>query len=251
MPKVRSPKPILFRVPTENVGHSGFTLLELLISVAMTAVITLAVYGTYRSIITVAGIHEKRVRNLEMAAGCIERMRADMQGLAVHQREEVDPAAKGKPADPLLLLVQPADEAIGANERKPFLRMTSRSVIPVSPQDIPGIADIRYELTPDRKGGWDIRRAQRLLPFSEQAEQREFHPIVCSAVRSVQAAAINGKGERMERWDSNASDNRYETPEAVFLRLEVGEAGDSVHVETLIRLPVRRSRGPKEIPNRP
>uniref|UniRef100_A0A7C4MRF5 Type II secretion system protein n=1 Tax=Desulfatirhabdium butyrativorans TaxID=340467 RepID=A0A7C4MRF5_9BACT len=254
MPKVRSPKPIIFWIPTENAGHSGFTLLELLISVAMTAVITLAVYGTYRSIVSVADIHEKRIRYLEMAAGCIERMRADVQGLAVRMREEFVPTMKEASADPLMIRIQPADEAIGANERKPFLRMTSRSVVPVSPQDTAGIADIRYELTPDPNGGWNIRRAQRLLPFSERsehAEQRELHPIVCSGVRSVHVAAVNGKGERMERWDSNASDNRYETPKAVFLRLEVGEGGDSVHVETLIHLPVRRSSGPQEPPKSP
>lgn len=253
MRQVRSPQSV-FRALAENGKPSGFTLLELLVAVTMTAVITLAVYGTYRSIVSVADIHEKRVRYLETAAGCIERMRADMQGLAVHMREEFVPAAKGKPADPLMLLIQPTDETIGANDSKPFLRMTSRSVIPVSPQDPPGIADIRYELTPDRNGSWDIRRAQRLLPVSErseQAEQPELHPIVCSAVRSVHVAAVNGKGERMQRWDSNASDNRYETPEAVFLSLEVGEAGNRVDVETLIPLPVRRSRGPQENPNSP
>jgi len=92
MTEVRPPK--FRRVPTENAGHSGFTLLELLISVAMTAVITLAVYGTYRSIVSVADIHEKRIRYLEMAAGCIERMRADLQGLAVRMREEFVPAGK-------------------------------------------------------------------------------------------------------------------------------------------------------------
>ncbi len=242
-------------IPPKPVDRSGFTLLELLVAVAMTAVITLAVYGTYRSVVSAADIYGKRVRYQEMAAGCIERMRADLQGLAVHTREEFVPGKEERSADPLMIRIQPVNDSSDVEEGRPFLWLTSRSVIPVSPQDTSGIADIRYELVPDRNGGWSIRRAQRLLPFSERAErsseQSETHPIVCSAVRSVHVVAVDGKGERVQRWNSNASDYRHETPEAVFLRLEVGETGNRVNVETLVKLPVRRSRGSKEAPKSP
>ncbi len=242
-------------LPVVMKRRSGFTLLELLVAVVMTAVITIAVFGTYRSVLFATNFYGKRIRYQEMAAACIDRMRADLQGLAVRPKEDFAPTTDEASADPLKLFIQPVESVVDGADGKPFLWMTSRSVAALSPQDIPGIADIRYELVPDPNGLWDIRRIQRLLPFAERHEQdglqEKIHPVLCSAVRSIHVMAIDGKGERKERWDSNASDNRYETPKAVLLRLEVGEAGDRVNVETLVQLPVRRSSGSKEFPKRP
>lgn len=218
----------------------GFTLLELLVAIAMTAVLTLAVYGTYRAVSSSAEIYGKTIRYHEMAMACLERMSADLQSIAIRSQSEYVSSKDPKKSDPLMIRIHPASTDTGPPQETPILQLTSRSSLSLSPSDLPGIVEIRYDMIRDETGGWALRRSQSNVPFSGLPEMKT-EPVVCRELRSIEIVAMDAEGERLKQWDSNSKEQRYETPVAVSIRLGVGQGTFRVNAEMLVRIPVNRS----------
>lgn len=221
-------------------AKEGFTLLELLVAIAMTAVLTLAVYGTYRAVSSSAEIYRKTIHYHEMAMACLERMSADLQSIAIRSPSEYVSSKDPKKSDPLMIRIHPASPDTGIPPETTILQLTSRNSLSLSPSDLPGIVNIRYELIPDETGGWALRRSQSNVPFSGLPEM-QTEPVVCRELRAIEIVAMDAEGKGLKQWDSNAKEQRYETPAAVMIRLGVGDGPFRVNVETLVRLPVNRS----------
>lgn len=222
--------------------QEGFTLLELLVAIAMTAVLTLAVYGTYRAVSSSAEIYGKTIHYHEMAMACIERISADLQSIAIRSQSEYVSSKDPEKSDPLMIRIHPASPDTGTPPETPILQLTSRNSLTLCPSDLPGIVEIRYDMIQDETGGWALRRSQSNVPFSRIPEMKT-EPVVCRDVRSIEIVAVDAEGNRLKQWDSNAKEHRYETPVAVMIRLGVGQGAFRVNAETLVRIPVNRSTG--------
>lgn len=223
-------------------AKEGFTLLELLVAIAMTAVLTLAVYGTYRAVSSSSEIYGKTIHYHEMARSCLERMSADLQSIAIRTQSEYVSSKDPKKSDPLMIRIHPVSPDTGIPPETPILQLTSRNSLSLSPSDLPGIVEIRYDRIQDETGGWALRRSQSNLPFSRLPDMKT-EPVVCSELRSIEIVAMDAEGKRLKQWDSNSKEQRYGTPVAVMIRLGVGQGNSLVNVETLVRIPVNRSAG--------
>lgn len=217
----------------------GFTLLELLVAIAMTAVLTLAVYGTYRSVSSSAENYGKTIHDHEMVMICLERMSADLKSIAIRSQSEYAPSKDPKKNDPLMIRIRSAPSDAGTSDETPLLQLSSRESLPLSPSDLPGIVTIRYGKTQDENGGWVLRRSQSNLPCIKLPDMKT-EPVVCRGLRSIEILAMDETGKTWENWDSNAKEQRYETPVSVLIRLRVGQGASQVSAETWVRLPVKR-----------
>jgi general secretion pathway protein J len=225
-------------------GMQGFTLAELLIAIAIFALLVSIVMGSFNGVfLSTEALNVQRTNN-EMVRACLERVATDLKNIYM----ELPPLFK--PAD--MTDAPPAHRfaagaALDGASPRVLLQLTSRSHISARRSFKPGLAVIRYYLETSGGAGdsvYRLRRSDALL-LGDTLPELQADPILCENIKTIQFLCIDADGEEHETWDSSSSDADYATPRAVAIRIELaGPAGSNVY-ETTISLPVWRDASGK------
>jgi general secretion pathway protein J len=172
-----------------------------------------------------------------MAKICLNRMISDLE--SIHVTLEYTPPDFNEEADDFRVEGETTD-VDGSSFSK--LRFTSFAHLDFGQTKKEGIAEIVYYVTSTQDRGYVIRRADNLPPFSE-FEEKISDPILCENVKSFALTYFDESGEKQEDWDSESSEVEYATPNAIGIKLKIGDKGDeseSFLFETMVTIPVFR-----------
>lgn len=173
------------------VRQAGFTLLELLISIAIFAVVISSVYGAYRATFhTISGTDEHVLR-AAAARVILERVTEDLEALYTGEdgffEGENDQLGEGR-ADRLKFLS--SAHLVFSREQTPAAR-----------------AVIRYEGRESESGGFDLIRIDTpQLPGQQDDEEDQAQgEVLGKGLLSFSLSYYTREGEQSEDWQSNGS----------------------------------------------
>ena len=226
------------RVPCLKHSHkTGFTLLEIMISIFIFSIIITTVFASYRSVFFSADKIDAGLDLYGMTGSCLNRISLDLSGIAIAQVPEYAKPELDSTPDPYRVVGDRSDLS-GADF--PRLRLASRSHVPLDGSAHESIAEIIYYVSEDEESGYRLRRSDRLYPYKTPEEQAN-DPVLCEKLKSLVFTYYDNEGETHDTWDSESKDVAYATPKSINIRLEVGEEDAVSKVfETMVMLPVVR-----------
>lgn len=225
-----------YRQPAAN-AH-GFTLLEILISISIFAVIITTILASYQAVFFKSDKVKAGLDLYTMAGSCLNRLATDISGIAINLPPKYrKPEADAEP-DPHRIVGDASDLANGSYSR---LRFASRTHAGLDGAGKTGITEIVYYVDEDPDGHPVLRRSDRLYPY-EFPQNEILEPVLCEHVKSLVFTYLDADGESFETWDSESDEMDYASPRAVQVRLEIGRTeSESLVFETMLMFPVHRS----------
>lgn len=242
IPSACEPTAWRLRNPNDRAAP-GFTLAELLVAIAIFALLVSIVMGSFNGVfLPTEAMSVQRTHNA-MARACLDRMATDLYNIHLDLPPLFTPEDEAETPSPFRFTAGTETD----NTRFPvLLQFASKAHVADQAPHVAGIALIRYYLEPgDDADTFRLRRADTLFPGDTLPELGD-DPILCDNVRTLTIRCIDGEGEPQATWDSDDPDQDFGTPRAVDIRLELmGPTGVDVY-ETTISLPVRRDEGEVE-----
>ena len=240
----REHRMIIFRRTQNEFGterpdtprSAGFTLVELMISVFMLAIIVTTLFGAYRAVFSNAGALEQFRTDFEMARNCLDRITIDLTGIHVMLPPQYRPSNSDSTADPYAVV---GDQVAEGRENFSRLKFASVSHVP-SRRDFPqGVAEIVYQVKNDARNGFVLKRSDRLFR-DESLDSDHNDPALCFHVRGFKLTYYDDAGREFDVWDSESDASKHATPSAVGIRLEIGDSENAQVYQTRVHLPVAR-----------
>lgn len=225
----------------------GFTLLEILIAIAIFAMLATIVYSSFNAAVSRTGAIKEGQAAYEMGANCLRRICADLTGLYVEPYPLYQPPDYDDPKDPYAFaggIAYPGAESFSR------LSFASTEHLPISGGPAEnglrpgGLARIRYHVEPgpNPDAGFVLRRGDRPFPYEEPpyGDDPENDPILCTHVSELEFTFYDAGGEAHESWNSDEQTVKYATPRAVGIYLKIKTEQGEYPFSTRIALPVYR-----------
>ena len=223
-------------IPRTLMSSSGFTLVEILVAIAIFAVVMTTVFGSFQAVFS----NNEKIRQsdvaIEAAKDCFDRMVIDLSEIYIPQSPYYKPPGINDPATAYRVV---ADTAVVENREFSRLRFTSlaHTAMGLNPAD--GIAEIVYYVMPAGEDRLDLRRSDTLFPY-RSFEPRKTDPILCRNIGAFVVELVDHEGKTHPRWNSDGEDFEYATPRAVNILVAIGQPPEERKFETTVRLPVFR-----------
>jgi len=220
------------------MNRTGFTLLEILISIFIFGIIFTTVFMSYRTVFSNSDIVVTDVNAFETAKTCLNRMVEDLQSVYV-----VMPPVYSTPdfddlPDPYRF--------VGNNTRidiREFarLRFASLSHLAFDNDLRKGIAEIVYYVQDPGVGYFLLRRADHLYPYKPFQESK-VDPILCERIKSLKFIYYDNENTPHPEWDSESEEFSHETPRAIGIEFELdGNQASPFRFTAMVNLPVYRA----------
>lgn len=223
--------------PLKHNHKTGFTLLEIMISIFIFSIIVTTVFASYRSVFFSKDKIDAGLDLYGMAGSCLNRLSLDLSGITIVQVPQYAKPELDSTPDPYRVVGDQSDLP-GADF--PRLRLTSRSHVPLDGSAHESVSEIIYYVLEDEESSYSLRRSDRLYPY-ETPEGRANDPVLCERLKALVFTYYDNEGETHDTWDSESKDVGYATPKAINVRLEIGdEDAVSKVFETMVMLPVVR-----------
>ena len=219
----------------------GFTLLEILVSIFIFAIIATTIFGSYNSVFSNAAEIKADMMASEMAKSCLNRMALDFQSMYLSLPPAYSAPQGDQEPDPYRMVGE-----VTASGDTPFarLRFASLAHLPLGATKQEGIAEIIYYVRSTRDGKYTLRRSDKLILYGP-AEEKETDPILCENLKALTFRYYGTEGEENDTWDSESEDLGYSTPRAIGIKLAIGNNERTQVFETLVKLPQYREKTEK------
>lgn len=217
----------------------GFTLLEILVAMAILGVVVTTVLASFNMVFSSTERLDSGATVFEMGKGAMERIVADLENVYILDRPFFKPPKTDDPPD-LYRIQGSVDTSSGTNFAK--LRLSSRLHLPLEPgaREI-GIAEIVYYVQMRRDGVAVLKRADHLFPYP-RFEESGTDPVLCENVKSLAFVFVAQDGTEQDTWDSDSARFGFATPTMILVRLEIGTGEDATLFRTAVRLPLVRPK---------
>lgn len=228
--------PIL--VPNHRSRPPGFTLAEILIAIAIFALLVSAIMGSFSGVFAPTQAIAVQRTNNAMARACLLRMTTDLGNIYVDRPPLYTPPQTDQESSVYRFVGRRPSDA----SPRVLLRFSSRAHVDFNPQPRRGIAVIRYYLEAvdeQPEPTFRLRRSDVLADAGTLPEPRN-DPILCENIKALQLEYRDDEGEIAEEWDSSSADHNFATPRAVRIRLELGGPAGSAVYTTIVTLPLWR-----------
>jgi prepilin-type N-terminal cleavage/methylation domain-containing protein len=224
---------------TGNRNVHGFTLAEILIATSIFAIVMTMLFSSFNASITNTEMVHGSMTTSQMAENCINRITSDLHSIYLNLPPAYQPPDINAPPDPYRLEGE-TDSINGLSYSK--LRFTSTAHLSFGQsENSDGIAEIVYYVDQTDKDMWVIRRGDKLYPY-EEFEIKKSDPVLCEKIKSLAFVYYDAENGEHEVWDSESLENKYATPRAIGVSLEIGNEDASQIYKTKIALPVYRDK---------
>lgn len=220
-----------------NDKLNGFTLIEILIAIFIFAIVMSMLFSSFHSALSTTEAVRGAMTTNEMAKICIQRVVADLQSIYLNLPPAYTPPGMDAPPEHYRL-----EGDITSINGRDFskLRFTSSAHLSLDPSgESDGIAEIVYYVDQTEEDVWVMRRSDKLYPF-DAFEANKNDPVLCEKIKSLAFTYYDEEGTEHEVWDSESLDNKYATPWAIGIVLEIGDENASQIYKTKIAMPVYR-----------
>jgi len=215
----------------ETQGN-GFTLLEILISILIFAIIITTAYGSYNALSTKIKTINDHITPYEMASLCLNRMKIDLGSLIITP----DPKYRAPDfnADPDLFRIAGGNE-LSDDSRFSMLRFASSEHLTFGSNQHNGIAEIVYYVQNTGNEKFVLRRSDNLYPYPA-FEKKNSDPVLCKGIRSIHYKFYDSEGNEYDSWDSDSSDYNHATPRLIGIQIKLGDDSNPLVFETQVLL---------------
>ncbi len=221
-----------------NMDTHGFTLLEIMISIFIFAIIITTILVSYQTVFFKSDEIDAGMDLYTMGSACLNRLTIDISGAAINQPPGYRKPETVAEPDPYRIIGDTSDLPAESFSR---LRFASRSHTDLNGTGRTGITEITYYVDEDPDGNLVLRRRDRLYPYEYPQEEIQ-EPVVCEHVKSLVFTYYDADGESYESWDSESDDQAFATPRAIGVNLEIGRSeSESLAFNTMLMLPAMRA----------
>ena len=217
----------------------GFTLMEILVAIAILAIVVTTVLASFNSVFSTTEVLDESADIYEMAKNCLKRMTLDLESIHVTRRPMYKPPEMDQSPDPYRFVATAVDT--GGTGFAQNLRFTSRSHVGFEKNSRQGIAEVIYYPKAGNDGLLTLKRADSLFPYPE-FEEKGSDPVLCKYVKSLSFKFYDRDGIEFDVWDSDSDEFGYATPKAVAIKLELAGRASSHTFETRVFLPISREK---------
>lgn len=222
-----------------NIQNSfGFTLLEIMISIFIFAIVITTVFGSYNFILSSSETVDKAISSYEMGQNCLNRMIVDLKSIYLCLPPAYSPPDFNDFPDTYRIAGDISD-VDGSNFSR--LRFTSLAHVLIKYEPQSKISEIVYYVQAGNENDFVLKRANNMCsekPF----EEKKSDPVLCENVKSLTFVYYDQEGAEYENWDSDLEQFGHATPVAISIKLEIGNDSDFQLFETMVAIPVYREK---------
>ena len=224
-----------------RAGPSGFTLLEVLISMAITAMLMTAAVATFRAINRTQDRVRPETNRSESARVLLDRMERELVSTTLLVKRPFASRLR----HPWVFIGE--DRVFGTNDSDALMFITSSPARPPGAAVAPGLRLVTYAVGTVDEGEEELAlyRAERRLPRRLQKEVNLQRAVpILGDVRSLQLRYLSKDGWR-DSWDSTDIAQLDTLPEAVEISVRLyeelpdGSLNEGAEQRRTIPLPVR------------
>lgn len=237
--------PIDFKERSGSERHTdssvpGFTLFEILIAVMMLSFVFTTLFVSYRQLVGDAQAVARKSALTEMTAAALHHVVADLKAA--------------------FILLPPFYRPPGIHDTQPspyrftgrttpsggsafsVIRFVSGRHIDLQRTGSEGFAAVRYYVDEDSDGGYQLKRRDQLVVFSDAESPDAWpDPVVCEHVRRFEITYFDSDGTTHDEWNSESESFGYATPTAVGIVLGVaGPGNETLELSTMVFLTALR-----------
>jgi general secretion pathway protein J len=219
---------------------NGFTLLEILVSIAIFAAIISVLYPSYTATFRNIEYTESEAEIYRMARVAMERITRDIRAAYipswVNEKEDEDEWIQETG-------FLGEDEHINGRDAD-SLRFFCHEHLTFREDDMPGNAFISYYIKESRNGNFTLYRSDT-HEFANPPEEGTGGLILCEGLHSLQFIYFDENGESYDNWDSSSDRLKNRLPVMASIKLEFTHGADAESVikfMTSVSLPMARNR---------
>ncbi len=221
----------------QHKNSFGFTLLEIMISILIFAIVVTTVFGSYNFVLSNSATIDKAISSYKMGQNCLNRMIVDLESIHVCLPPVYSPPDFDDPPDPYRIVGDISDTDGAAFSK---LRFTSLAHVPFQHEPQSKIPEIVYYVQARGENDFALRRADNIC--SDKPFEKKSDPVLCENVKSLTFIYYDQEGAKYENWDSDLEQFGHATPAAIGIKLEIGNDADSQLFKTMVALPVHRKK---------
>jgi general secretion pathway protein J len=230
----------IYREKANNRG--GFTLLEILIALAIFAVIITTIYTSYTGTFRVIDETESQTEIYRIARIAMERMLEDLESVYIPKNIE-DSQSEDDTIESFQFLGE--DRSI-KGKNADILRFVSRAVVSLSDQERDtGISEIIYYVKENIEEG-DLVLYRGDKPMFQQVSDIEDESgllVLCERLESVSFTYYDENNEVLKDWDSTSIDLKNKLPKMISIALEfanISSPENPIKFTTNLSLPIEQ-----------
>jgi general secretion pathway protein J len=220
----------------------GFTLLEILISIFIFAIVITTVFGSYNFVLSSSETVDKAISSYEMGLNCLNRMIVDLESIHLCLLPAYSPPDFDDFPDTYRIAGDISD-VDGANFSR--LRFTSLAHVPIKYKPQSKLSEIVYYVQAGNENDFVLKRANNMCSY-KPFEEKKSDPVLCENIKSLTFIYYDQEGAEHENWDSDLEQFGHETPVAISIKLEIGNDSDFQLFETVVAIPVHREKTVEE-----
>ncbi|HUU40770.1 MAG TPA: type II secretion system protein GspJ [Desulfatiglandales bacterium] len=220
----------------------GFTLIEILIALAIFSIIVSTIYTSYTGTFRILNETESQTEIHGIARIAMERMLEDLE--SVYIPKNIGDSQQEKNAVELFQFVGEDREIKGRNAD--ILRFVSRAKVSLNGQEQDtGISEIVYYVKQNSQGEDLVLYRGDKPMFKKISELEEISDslVLCENLMSINFTYYNEDNEALESWDSTSLDPKNKLPRMISIAMEFINASHPkrpIKFMTSLALPIER-----------
>ncbi len=199
----------------------GFTLVEILIAVLIFSVVIATLFSSFKAFIISSENIKEEVAGSEKIRNIFKRISLDLESIVVLQPPRYKKPQFNSDPDPYSFV---GKEVRLGQQTASTLVFPSFAHVESGGDQRAGIARIAYYLRENESKGYDLCRADALLPFPEDLESCS-DPVLVEDISGFEVVYKDFNGDEYEYWDSEDEVFKYTFPASINLKIifTVGE----------------------------
>lgn len=248
---------VLFADTASKRRTAGFTLIEILVSISIFAVLATMVYSSLNAVLSRNEAIKEAGNVHEMAKNALNRMTMDLTAMFVEQYPEYQVPGINDPPDPYRVL---GEEDYVRGNLSSRLSFVSTEHLGISSDIVSGLGRIVYYLEQpgdrpgdrfaDRSGNGDgqgllLKRSEKPFPYDIDPDSpldTAQDPVLCEGIETFSLTFVDENGQTHREWNSDSETYRFATPRAVIIHMKVASNNAAHDFTTRVDIPVYRER---------
>lgn len=222
---------------TAHSAKKGFTLVEILVALAVFSIIILTLFSSFSGFMSVSEQIREAIDQGERADIFAGRMGPDLDMLYITRPPRFRPPEFGD--DPDIFRFAVTRENLGG---KSFSRIGFASLGAVKTDDTPKGKVVRlvYHVKEGEDGKFNLYRSQQSVMDPGEPDACT-DPLIARDISRFDVFCRDREGDRIEEWDSQSRENEFRLPEHIVVKLGFISGDDEAQeMEAAFRIRVNR-----------